>query len=272
MRWLRQWFRVLPLGMAVDGLFAGTIPDRALAVTFDDGYADNLEVAAPILQRLGLPATVFVSTGYQDGTNMWNDRVIEAIRVCRADTIDLGAIGLTRMSLAAPAQRRQAINAVIGHIKHMEQPAREEMVHRLLRCAGDPPQEPLMMRPTQVVELQRHKIDVGAHTVSHPILAKVPAEQARREIADGKRALESVLQRDVRLFAYPNGVPQHDYAREHVHMVRDCGFAAAVSTAWGAASMQSDRFQLPRFTPWDRQRLRFGLRMALNMRRQAVVA
>ena len=67
MRWVRDWFNVVPLARAADMLEAGTIPARALAITFDDGYADNEEVAAPILQRLGLTATFFVSTGFLNG-------------------------------------------------------------------------------------------------------------------------------------------------------------------------------------------------------------
>ena len=82
MRWVRSWFNVLPLRRAVGMLYEGTIPARALAVTFDDGYADNEEIAAPILKRLGLGATFFVSTGFLEGDTMWNDRVIEAVRGC----------------------------------------------------------------------------------------------------------------------------------------------------------------------------------------------
>ena len=95
-------------------------------------------------------------------------------------------------------------------------------------------------------------------------------EFAAAEIEEGKARLEAILGEPVRLFAYPNGVPQQDYAAEHARMARDCGFTAAVSTAWGAAGAQSDRFQLPRFTPWDRQRLRFGVRLMANLRRRDI--
>jgi hypothetical protein len=71
----------------------------------------------------------------------------------------------------------------------------------------------------------------------------------------------------VRLFAYPNGKPNQDYAADHARIARELGFTAAVSTAWGAASAASDPFQLPSFTPWDRSRMRFMLRMAQNLRR-----
>ena len=95
---------------------------------------------------------------------------------------------------------------------------------------------------------------------------------ARDEIDRGKRELEAMIGESVRLFAYPNGAPNRDYAPEHVALVRECGFSAAVSTSWGAASMRSNRFQLPRFTPWDRTRLRFGARMLGNLARTEQVA
>ena len=74
------------------------------------------------------------------------------------------------------------------------------------------------------------------------------------------------------LFAYPNGVPDHDYAAEHAAMVRECGFAAAVSTAWGSATRDTDRYQLPRFTPWDRSSLRYGVRLLHNLTRSGRAA
>ena len=89
MRWVNGWFNVLPLTEAVARLYAGMIPSRALAITFDDGYADNEALAAPILKRLGMTATFFVSTGFLEGGCMWNDRVIEAVRASECAQIDL---------------------------------------------------------------------------------------------------------------------------------------------------------------------------------------
>ena len=81
-RWLKAWFHVLPMDQAVQQLREGSLPSRALAISFDDGYADNHEVALPILLQHGLPATFFVATGFLDGGRMWNDTVIEAVRNC----------------------------------------------------------------------------------------------------------------------------------------------------------------------------------------------
>lgn len=268
MRWVRDWFNVLPLDEAVQRLFSGTLPSRALAITFDDGYADNEEIAAPILARLGLTATFFVSTGYLDGGCMWNDRVIESIRACPADSIDLGPVGLGRRALASDADRCRVADTVLDAIKHLPPEERRAATESIAQTAGHPPMPRLMMSPEQVRSLVRQGMQVGGHTVSHPILACLDEADAYAEIHDGKSTLEGIVGAPVRLFAYPNGVPDADYRAEHARMVADCGFTAAVSTAWGAGSRQSDRFQLPRFTPWDRTRLRYGTRLVANLARR----
>jgi peptidoglycan/xylan/chitin deacetylase (PgdA/CDA1 family) len=261
--WLAHWFEVLPLDAAVRRLREGSLPARALAITFDDGYADNHAVALPILKRHGLTATFFVATGYLDGGRMWNDTVIESIRGLSAPTLELdGAV----WPLATPADRRQAIDDVLARTKYLEGDQRRRAVERIAALAAGPLPDDLMMTSAQVHDLHRQGMRIGAHTVSHPILARTPLSEARREIDDSRRALQSIVGERIGLFAYPNGKPGRDYAPEHPRLVRDLGFDAAVSTAWGAADRASDLFQLPRFTPWDRTRWRFGLRLLANLR------
>ena len=113
-------------------------------------------------------------------------------------------------------------------------------------------------------------MEIGGHTITHPILARIDAAEAEREIAGGKAELEAILGEKVELFAYPNGKPVEDYTAEHVAIARRVGFRAAVTTSWGAGRRTSDPFQLPRFTPWDRAPARFALRLLLNARRQGV--
>jgi hypothetical protein len=269
-RWLRGWFNVLPLDEAVARLGEGTLPARALAITFDDGYEDNQRVAVPILERHGLSATFFVSTGFLDGGCMWNDVLIEALRRAPGPELDLRGIdgaGLGLYALPDVASRRRAIDAVIGRVKYLEGGERAKAVDAVARAAGLPRLPSPMMAPSQVCAMADRGMGIGAHTVWHPILSRLGEARALQEMADSKARLEAILQRPVTLFAYPNGKPGTDYAAATVGLARRAGFAAAVSTAWGVASRQTDRFQLPRFTPWDRGRTRFALRLAANMRR-----
>jgi peptidoglycan/xylan/chitin deacetylase (PgdA/CDA1 family) len=261
-RWLDSLFHVVPLDEGARLLKDGGLPERALAITFDDGYADNHDVALPILRRHGLPATFFIATGFLGRGCMWNDLVIEAFRhtkLQRADLSDL--LGSGAYSLADPQGRRSALEDVIGKVKYLQPERRLDLVGRIgARLEVDPPPG-MMMTTDEVVALRKAGMQIGAHTVSHPILATLDAAEKRREIGESKRVLEAVLGERVDLFAYPNGKPGEDFDADSVLAVREAGFAAAVTTARGAANPRADVFQIPRFTPWDRTRLRFGVRM-----------
>lgn len=273
MRWVMQWFNVLPLAEAAERLAAGGLPARPLVVTFDDGYADNEEVALPILKRLGLPATFFVSTAYLDaGGLMWNDALIEAIRNCAADSIDLSRAGLGAYRLGSARERRAVIDTLITSAMHLPPSERTDRVAAVIDAAAGSSTAQLMMTSDQVRRLHAAGMTIGGHTVSHPILSRLEPKLARREIADGKARLEEVIGERIATFAYPNGYPARDYGAEHVSMVQSCGFKTAVSTAWGAARAGSDPWQLPRFTPWDRERWRYGLRLARNLLRTRYAA
>jgi peptidoglycan/xylan/chitin deacetylase (PgdA/CDA1 family) len=264
LRFLKQSFTVISLGEAVHGLRHGSLPPRAACITFDDGYADNAEIALPILQRHGLAATFFVATGFLNGGRMWNDTVIELVRNAPGD-IDLSPLGLGQFSLAGMASRRGAIDALLDALKYLPLEARQEQVDAMCALLGANPRNDLMMTSEQLRQLHRAGMEIGGHTVNHPIVARLDRAAARAEIADGKAALEQIVGDRVKLFAYPNGKPGQDYLAEHVAIVKDLGFEAAVCTAWGAAARGSDLFQLPRFTPWDRGELRFTLRMMRNL-------
>jgi len=114
-------------------------------------------------------------------------------------------------------------------------------------------------------------MEIGGHTVDHPILRLLDERQARAEIAGGKRRLEEITGAPVTLFAYPNGKPGQDYGPRDVELVREAGFVAAMSTMAGIADRASDVFQVPRATPWDRSPSRFGARLLVNCVRSALV-
>ena len=264
--WVGQWFQVIPLDQAVSRLASGTLPARAAAITFDDGYADNATNALPILQHHGMTATFFVATSFLDGGRMWNDSVIEAVRGTRSNALDLGDAGLGSFKLDSMEQRRTAIESLLGKIKYLEPARRQQAVALVHQSAGVALPDDLMLSSNQVLKLRQAGMQIGAHTCSHPILAGLSDDNALAEIRGSKTALESLLDEPVVLFAYPNGKPGKDYLAKHASMVREAGFSAAVSTAPGVSSAATDLFQLPRFSPWDTGRFRYGLRMLSNLR------
>lgn len=266
MRLVAAHFNVLPLAEAAERLQRGALPARAACITFDDGYADNAEIALPILQRHGLSATFFIATDYLDGGRMWNDDVIEAVRGAVGPDLDLSPLNLGRHAVRNAVEKRAAIDAIISLIKYFPEQGRAEQAARIADIAQALMPVNLMMTTPQVRALHAAGMTIGGHTAHHPILARLQPAEAKQEIAHGKETLEGIIGERINLFAYPNGKPSQDYAREHVAMVRELGFQAAVSTAWGAATRDTDIFQLPRFTPWDISPQRFLLRMLNNLR------
>jgi len=265
MRWVKDWFNVLPLGEAVQRLRDGRLPERPLAITFDDGYADNARIATPILRRLGLPATFFIATGFLDGGCMWNDTVIEAVRAAKGPVLDLASLGLGAHRVDDARNRRAAIDRLIAALKHLPPGDRADKAARIAEIAGAGAPSDLMMSAGDVRRLHLDGMTIGAHTVNHPILTRIADGEARAEIELSRRRLEDITGAPVRLFAYPNGKRAEDFGLRHVEMVRTLGFDGAVTTAWGAARHGADPLQLPRFTPWDRQRWRYGLRLLRNL-------
>lgn len=260
MRWLRCVFNILPLAEAVYRLQNGTLPSRAAAITFDDGYLDNYELALPILRRVGLPATFFIATGFLDGGLMWNDMVIESVRRCSSGRISLRTPDIEPLEISDDESKRAAISQLLPALKHLPLDERQSAAEELSRACGGAIAS-LMMTSSQVVELHRAGMEIGGHTVNHPILAVLNEEEARWEIEQGKRDLESLLQSPVSLFAYPNGRLGEDYGPEHRRIAAKAGFTAAMATTWGVAGPDTDRYQLPRFTPWDRNPLRYVARL-----------
>lgn len=259
-------FNVLPFHEAIDRLQNKSLPPRALCITFDDGYADNFEVALPILQKFDLPATFFVATGFLDGGRMWNDSVIEAIRNVPDSMIDLSKLDLGKHEIRTIEQRQQVISKTLNSLKYLSAPQRLKQVESLLGTLNVEVPTNLMMTSEQVRGLVAAGMEVGAHTVNHPILASLDLKQAREEIENGKSELEDIIGIPVDSFAYPNGKPGKDYLADHVKMVQRAGYSRAVSTAWSVSTSESDIYQLPRFTPWDTTPFRFMLRMLQNLR------
>ena len=138
-------------------------------------------------------------------------------------------------------------------------------VERVVAVCGGKAGTDLMMTSEQLRAAHVAGMTIGGHTVSHPILTRLDSAVAYGEIATGKERLEHVIGKSVDVFAYPNGKPGQDYAAEHVGMLRRCGFRCAGSTAWGAAKSGADLLQLPRFTPWSRERTHFGLQLLRNL-------
>jgi peptidoglycan/xylan/chitin deacetylase (PgdA/CDA1 family) len=257
---LVRHFEIVTLDEAARRAIAGRLSGRTLSITFDDGYADNAEVALPILERHGAPATFFVASAFIDGGMMWNDRIVEAFRRLPAGHLVL-AVGDAEETLVLDdwTSRHQAAQRVITAWKHLPPVERQQRVDALAKMAPQPDVDLMMTRAQLRAMAASDYAQIGGHTRSHPILAALDDDAARDEILRGKQDLEAIIDRPLRWFAYPNGKIGRDYAAHHPELVRQAGFEGAVSTNWGTMDASTDRFQVPRFTPWHKQLDRFAI-------------
>lgn len=264
---LRRYCHLLPLADGTAGLKRGDLPPRAVAVTFDDGYADNATVALPILEKHGIAATFFITAGFLNGGRMWNDSIIEAVRRAPGETIATGPIGLGTLPLSRAEARGSTAEKIIDAVKYLPTERRAALVDEFCARVGAEVPTDLMMTCEQVQRLASAGMEIGAHTMTHPILCTLTDEAARREMQESRAALESIVGRPVRAFAYPNGRPGEDYSERDRAIVESLGFDYALSTRWGVASAWSDPYQLPRFTPWDREPARWVARLLLSFQK-----
>jgi peptidoglycan/xylan/chitin deacetylase (PgdA/CDA1 family) len=259
MRLLARFFRPCAVVEGLRLLRDGRLPPRSVAVTFDDGYADNVQVALPILRETGVPATFFVATSYLDGGRMWNDTVIESVRRLVPGEHPFPHAGLRSISVPHSSDRRALVLELLGAIKYLPQPERDTAANALASLLAQPLSANMMMRREDLRLLIDAGMDVGGHTRSHPILSGLSAGQAEEEIAGGLDDISAITGRRPTLFAYPNGRRGVDYADREVGIVGKLGLAAAFVTNRGIVTTESDRFQAPRLAPLHRRPGRFGL-------------
>ena len=217
MEWLSRECRVMPLDELLSGARGG-LPERSVAVTFDDGYVDVLERAAPILERRGVPAAVFATTRWlQEAGEYWWD-ILERVLLEGGTPKELpipGAGKGTRLATDTPAGRRAAHDALHAQMVHAPLATRDAITSQIMSWAGGG--SDVRRRPLTADELQQLArvpgIAIGAHTVNHLALPDQPLAVQEREILDSMNALEAVLGRPVDLFAYPYGAVDRTTAR-----------------------------------------------------------
>ena len=230
---LRRIAHIVPLETALRTLAeGGTLPPRAVALTFDDGYRDNLTQGVPLLARLGIPATVYLVPGFLTGeVHAWWERLAWAFSRARAPYVEFGG---TRHDLSGPAERAVVLEAVEAALKTRNHDARSAAVEELvgaLEPEGSYRPEELFLDWAGARELARAGIAIGSHTMRHAILAREEEQAQRTDLADSRRLLESELQVPVETLAYPNG-QAGDYDATTIGAAREAGYSHAVTT-WG---------------------------------------
>jgi peptidoglycan/xylan/chitin deacetylase (PgdA/CDA1 family) len=209
LRWLKEQCHVMPLEQMLRTP-ASLLPDRAIAMTFDDGYVDSLGSAAPMLEQYGLPATFFVTSGGLDRPEEYWWDTLERVLLGTGpvpDAVDLILDGKPeRIATASAADRVAAHWRIHPALVHASLEDRNRAIAALLAWSGGGAMRYRPMSADEVRELAaRPGAAVGAHTVNHLALPDQPAHVRRREIEDCRAALARILETSIDLFAYPYG-------------------------------------------------------------------
>ncbi|HWV86419.1 MAG TPA: polysaccharide deacetylase family protein [Capillimicrobium sp.] len=233
------------------------LPPRAVAVTFDDGYRDNLHTAKPLLERHGVPATVFVASGYVGaGREFWWDELesllLDEPTAGRAATV---AVDGDVHAVATEAERRTAYDRLAAALRPATVERRDAILRALREWAGESPDgrrrsDRLAVDPDELRRLDGGAVRVGAHTRHHLSLAAHPPAVQREEIAAGATDLSAWLGRPIDLFAYPFGSPA-DVGDATVAAAREAGFALSAINQPGLATALTGRHAVPRFLVRD---------------------
>lgn len=288
---VRREFRPVALEDLAASVRSGSIPRSAVAVTFDDGYANNLTEAVPLLERHSIPATVFVTSGFVDrDEECWWDtlerivlgahRAPSEVRLhINGNSLqwemdgpeDIGSpvIHSWRAWEPPPGRRQAAYIQIWECLLSLDEDVRRAALASLAAQMGTFPVPRPSHRLLTGEELQRlarsPAIDVGAHTVLHPVLARIPLARQQAEVAGSRVALEARIGGPVRSFAYPYGQPAH-ISGETVRVVRDAGFSCACVNTPGTVDSRSDVLRLPRLhvRNWDGDELIRQVRRCLE--------
>jgi peptidoglycan/xylan/chitin deacetylase (PgdA/CDA1 family) len=273
---LRKHFNIVTLQKLALSLKDGKLPHRAVVITFDDGYADNLVNAKPTLEEYDAPATIFITTGYLGHKReyWWDelDKLLlqpgtlpETLRLRINEDFHEWQLGnAARYSDAAfqsyrhwnasentePSPRQYIYRSLwqLMHPlrEHERQKLRDDLISWSGRDAAPRSTHRSLSRDELCALAQGGLVEIGCHTVTHPALSTIAPSSQEREIRESKACLEEVLGHSVTSFAYPYG-RSCDYTEWTVSLVREAGFSCACSTSATLVRSQVDCFKLPRF-------------------------
>ena len=242
------------------------LPNRPIAITFDDGYFDNLIHAKPILESLHVPATVFVTTGFLDSAGeVWSDELARLILISEEDPLRLARLvnlhpdydmefpdDRNHWYAWEPARelRQWIYRRLHDRLLHATEQSRTELLERVRRWCGQRPKEVERARFLTSAELTQlassRWIEIGAHSVTHPVLSELEPTQQRHEISASKQALEMLTGKPVQSFAYPYGKKNH-FNADTIDAVQSAGFRCGCVNYGRLVTRKTSRWALPRY-------------------------
>lgn len=248
-------YKVISLDEIVERVKKRNSLRGCVAITFDDGFRDNYENAYPILRKYNVPATIFLTTGYiEDGTAPW---FITLRYIFMKTEKTRFQFSLNDKTISLPMQTREekfaASDKAMACLKDCPDQERLPLLDSLceeLEVNDFREIENLMLTWDQIKEMSENGISFGAHTVSHPVLSRIPMEKAEKEIRESKKIIEEKVGKSVASFAYPFG-KRAQYKRELFPILERLQFKCAVTTEFDHNTTRTNFFELNRSAPWE---------------------
>jgi peptidoglycan/xylan/chitin deacetylase (PgdA/CDA1 family) len=237
LQYLKRHFRVLSLADLMEQIrFHGSFQPNSVVLTIDDGRRNCYEHLYPLLREFRMPATFFVISSFIDGDDwLWTDKVLWLSKQQGApDELLPGRIAdfFHKLNRLVPCVRDESILAMARAM-----------------CVAIPTQPPPPFNPCSWAELREMSesglVEIGSHTVTHPILSTVSDYEAWDELTRSRSRIEQALSKKVRFFCFPNGKPG-DYRPAQLRQLKEAGYEAAVVSRFGLVQPASDPYELPR--------------------------
>jgi peptidoglycan/xylan/chitin deacetylase (PgdA/CDA1 family) len=252
---LAKNYKIVTLNEIVDRVRNRDSIRRCVAITFDDGFRDNYENAYPILRKVNVPATVFLATHcVETGAAPWFIKLRYVfMKTAKTDYQPVLNGKSISLQMRTKEEKYAASEIIMTYLKHCSDGERISLLNRLVEELGIRDfggLDNLMLNWDQIREMSEHGISFGAHTVSHPVLAAIPIDEAEREISESKKTIEGRIGKPVGSFAYPFG-KRDDYKPEIFPILERLQFRCAVTTETGINNYSTSPFELNRFVPWE---------------------
>jgi len=248
MQYLTKNYHLLALEEAVRALNNGAPPpSNSIVITFDDGYKDNWINACSVLVKHKMPATIYLTTGYIGASNLffW-DRLKYIFTQSKLPQVEIPLLNSRTFDLSTPRRKKESFYQLLDLLKKVDDEVKNQIIKelesRLINGYPSKSKRDLLLSWEEVKKMSENGISFGGHTLTHPLLTKVPLEEAKFQIKKSKREIEKRLGPVVTSFAYPGGVLNEDIKK----IVKESGYKSACSTFSGVNNRKTDLYALKR--------------------------
>lgn len=261
---------IVPLQEALLSLQTGQLKQSCAAITFDDGYLDNFDIAMPILNSLGATATFFVCTGFLGSTGLPGERLRSAMLANQKKDTNLDDLSLPSIQCGTSDQVLAQHSRLNMTFKRLSPQLRDTLCDRILERLDYQSSESIMMSPHHLQGLVRQGMAVGSHSHRHVIPTTVPMQEFEADLSQSFAVLKTVLGEQPKIYAYPNGKVETDFNASHRATLERCEVSFALSTQMGLIRRPFDQFNVRRFTPWESSKSAYKRRLLVGQLYQSM--